>query len=390
MSDSKYKKERMTCLVCGETLPESNLMHFDNMPASAQDIPDANSIDKETGITLNLKQCKSCGLVQLDSSPVEYYKKVIRAGGGSSTMKELRTKEYSDFIEKFNLRGKKIVEIGCGAGEFLRMWKLFDVDVIGVEYSKDLVEKARAEGLNVINEFIDGPDVRIPGAPYDAFCQFNFLEHQPYPNEMLKGIYNNLTDEGVGLVTVPSLEYILKFDGYYELIRDHLAYYSESSLKFLFEKNGFEVVSLKTVNRDTHEIMVRKRKMVDLVSWETNFTTLKEEITKYISANHGSVAIWGASHQGFTLIPSLGISEKIRYIIDSAKFKQGRFAPASHVPIVAPEYFKSYPVNGIIIVAPGYTDEIYGRIKELYGRKVSVATLKSNHLEILTNESILS
>ena len=59
---------------------------------------------------------------------------------------------------------------------------------------------------------------------------------------MLQCIYNNLTENGVGLITVPSLEYILKYDGYYELIKDHIAYYSEESLKFLFQKNGFEIL----------------------------------------------------------------------------------------------------------------------------------------------------
>lgn len=374
---------RKKCILCNNPLDEEPMMQFENMPSSAQNIPDKDSIGNDSGIKLNLKQCTRCGLVQLDSYPVEYYRKVIRAGGGSSTMKELRQKEYSEFIERFDLKGGKIVEIGCGAGEFLKMWEPYEVDVVGVEYSKDLVDIARKNGLKVFNAFVDDPSIILPGAPYDAFCQFNFLEHQPYPNEMLQGIYNNLTNDGVGLVTVPSLEYILKYDGYYELIRDHLAYYSADTLRLLFETNGFEVISLKTVNRDTHEIMVRKRKQVNLNSWKQNYNTLKKEITEYIAQHGDNVAIWGASHQGFTLVPSLGIEDKVKYIIDSAKFKQGRYAPASHVPIVAPDHFHSNPVNAIIIVAPGYTDEIFEKIKSSYDSGVAVATLKSNHLERL-------
>ena len=42
-------------------------------------------------MTLHLRQCSGCGLVQFDCEPVAYYRDVIRAGGGSSTMRELRT-----------------------------------------------------------------------------------------------------------------------------------------------------------------------------------------------------------------------------------------------------------------------------------------------------------
>ena len=75
---------------------------------------------------------------------------------------------------------------------------------------------------------------------------------------MLDCIYNQLTDEGIGLVTVPSLEYILEHNGYYELIRDHLAYYSFETLQNLFIHAGFEVLEKKMINRDTLSFIVKK------------------------------------------------------------------------------------------------------------------------------------
>lgn len=371
------------CILCNSVLPDIPLISFNNMPASAQDIPNAEEMKEDMGITLNLYQCPRCSLVQLDSSPVHYYKDVIRAGGGSSTMKELRKEEYKDFIERFDLYGKKILEVGCGKGEFLSLWKEFDVQCIGIENSSDLVAQGRSQGLNIIHGFMNDPNMKLKNGPFDAFCQFNFLEHQPRPNEMLQTIYNNLTDEGVGLITVPSLEYILTHNGYYELIRDHLAYYSESSLKLLFENNGFDVVKLKTVNRDTHEIQVRKRNQINLSNWIYGYEKLREEIIEFINDNGGETAIWGASHQGFTLIPSMHLEPFIKCIIDSAPFKQGRYAPASHIPIISPNEFCKRPTKSIIIVAPGYTEEIYKCIRQEFGMDIVVATLRSNSLEIL-------
>ena len=373
------------CLICGAPLDDSQTLFVcDNMPGSAQDIPTKEELPNDKGVQLKLVQCKCCGLVQIPTEPVHYYKKVIRAGGGTTTMVNLRNEQYTDFFNCFNLKGKKILEVGCGKGEFLRIWKDYEVRAVGIEYDQELVVRARNEGLEVYKAYADNADTQLPEAPYDAFVQFNFLEHQPYPNEMLQCIYNNLTEDGVGLVTVPSLEYILKYDGYYELIKDHIAYYSEETLKLLFQKNGFEIVDCHTVNRDTHSIMVRKRKKADVSKWKENFESLKNELFDYVDgyvSKGKKVAVWGASHQGFTLIPSLGLSDKIAYIIDSAPFKQGKYAPASHVPIVDRKHFFEEPVASILIVAPGYTDEIANIIKTELSADIDIRTLRSNHLE---------
>ena len=373
------------CLVCGTPINDAyELFMCNNMPGSAQDIPTKEEVANDKGIQLKLVQCKCCGLVQIPTEPVHYYKKVIRAGGGTTTMVNLRNEQYKDFLDRFSLNGKKILEVGCGRGEFLRIWKNYDVRAVGIEYDPDLVVRARNEGMEVYKAYADDFNTELPEAPYDAFVQFNFLEHQPYPNEMLQCIYNNLTEDGVGMVTVPSLEYILKYNGYYELIKDHIAYYSENTLKFLFQKNGFEVVDCRVVNRDTHSIMVRKRKKIDVSRWKENFVSLQQELFDYVNgyvSKGKKVAVWGASHQGFTLIPSLGLSDKIAYIIDSAPFKQGKYAPASHVPIVDRKHYFEEPVASIMIVAPGYTDEIANIIKTELSADIDIRTLRSNHLE---------
>ena len=55
-----------------------------------------------------------------------------------------------------------------------------------------------------------------------------------------------------------------------------------------------------------------------------------------LKAQGRRVALWGASHQGFTIIACAGIGEKIEYIIDSAEFKQGKYSPATHIEIISP------------------------------------------------------
>ena len=84
---------------------------------------------QERGITVRLCACRGCGLVQLSSAPVPYYRDVIRSGGYSTTMDRLRRSQYDKWIPFFSLAGKKILEAGCGQGEFLSILQDYPVAV---------------------------------------------------------------------------------------------------------------------------------------------------------------------------------------------------------------------------------------------------------------------
>lgn len=373
------------CIVCGTELTEnSHLLLCKNMPESAQRIPSKEEMEQDSGIDLQLCQCPACGLVQFDCEPVDYYRDVIRAGGYSTTMAALRREQYSHFIDLCGLEGKKIIEIGCGQGEFLQMLQEFPVQGFGIEHKTDLVAKAGEKGLKVWKDFADNGDHVIDGAPYDAFLSFNFLEHQPDPNGMMQCIHRNLAEGGYGLITVPNFDYILANDGFYELLRDHIANYTEETLRFLLNKNGFTVLESTVVNRDTIQMIVQKRRKTDISGIRRNFEALAEQMNDYAetrSRQGKKTAVWGASHQGFTALSTTGVGERIQYIIDSAPFKQGRFAPASHVPIVSPDHFFDEPVDCILIIAPGYTDEIAGTIRRKYGKDVEISAIRTVGIE---------
>lgn len=368
------------CISCKGSLHE--LMKIENMPASAQDIPTKEELDKDSGIEVSLCVCEDCGLVQLKNDAVYYYRDVIRAGGYSTTMEGLRKSQYKHFIEFASLEGKKIIEVGCGRGEFLGMLSDFPVEGYGTEHKKDLVQIAKEAGLRVDEDFPESEDHIFKNGLFDAFMSFNFLEHQPYPRTYLKAIYNNLCDEGYGLITVPSFEYIMEQNSFYEIIPDHIAYYSFESLTHLLNICGFEVLEKETVNRDTISMIVKKRKLPDIcgiISKKNDIATeVLETVKKYAKA--GKIAIWGASHQGFTLCATTGIADYVDCIIDSAPFKQGKYAPASHIPIISPDEARKRKLEAIIIVAPGYTNEIANIIKTTFENGIDIYTLMTDRL----------
>ncbi len=378
--------KRTKCMVCGNNFFAEPLLTLDNLPDSAQGMPDAGNLESDRGFGLELCRCSGCGLVQLNSEPVSYYRDVIRSCGFSETVRRYRLEQCSRFVDMFGLRGGRIIEAGCGQGEFLDLFRDLDVEASGLEHNAVLAEKAREKGLRVYEGFAESGETKIEGAPYDAFVSFNFLEHLPDPNAYLRCIFNNLKDRAYGLVTVPSLEYILEEGRWYELIHDHLAYFTEDTIRFCMEQNGFVVLECGRSNGDSLLLAVQKRENAVPDGILKGFSALKEQLEGYVSyyaGRGGKVAVWGASHQCFTLLSASGIAGKIEYIIDSAPFKQGRYSPATHVPIVAPSKFLTEPVDAIIIIAPAYTREIEKAIRTEYGEGPDVSAVFMNRLEIL-------
>ena len=374
------------CILCGESIPQKPLLTLDNAPVEILNMPTKETLYLDYGKQLKLFQCKYCSLVQFDCSPPSYYKNVIRSAYNSESMINLHRILFREFINKFNLPGKKIVEIGCGQGECLTTLTEFNVIAKGIENSEESVMKANSAGLSVYKLFLNNANDIIPDGPYDGFFQFNFLEHQPNPSEMVRAIYNNLTEDGVGLVTVPSFESVFAEGAYYQLCQDHLAYYSEDSLKFLFQKNGFEIIESKMVHRDMQSILVKKRRQIDISILNSHFNDFRNELIEYvrkIKLQDKKIAFWGAGHEGLTVISTLNISSDISYIIDTSPLKQGKYAPVSHLLIVPPEYFNSNPVDVIIIGAPVYTQEISRSIRSLFGNEIEIIAIHPNHIELL-------
>ena len=56
------------CIACGAPLWETPLLTLDNMPASAQHMPDKDHVDEDQGLTLDLCQCMAAAWCSLTAS----------------------------------------------------------------------------------------------------------------------------------------------------------------------------------------------------------------------------------------------------------------------------------------------------------------------------------
>jgi len=287
------------------------------------------------------------------------------------------------FLEQFTLAGKTVLDVGTGKGEMIDVLNDAGFIAAGIEASLESVTIGKSFGRNMIHGYI-GDSGAITDGPYDAFVCLNYLEHLPNPGAVIRIIYNNTTENAAGYITVPNFDYLLTTKTLYEFVADHISYFTEDTLVYAFETNGFMVVDSWIINNGNDiAIQVLKRSKLNLSPQYAEVEELMKSFSQIVNdytAKGKRVAVWGAGHRTLALI-ALSRVPDIAYIVDSAKFKQGKFAPISHLKIVSPDTLKEDTVDLVIVMVPGiYPDEVLKTLKQM-NLKLKIAILSENKIE---------
>lgn len=373
------------CHLCNNKLFPDPVIQLKGMPKAAQFYPKKNEFAKDAGVTLVVRQCSGCGLIQHSMKPVEYFKEVITAASLSEKARLSRLNQIKEFADRFDLVGKKVLDIGSGRGEMLNIMEEAGMIATGIEASRKLAEAGRAAGRKMITGYI-GDVNKIRGGLFDAFISLNYLEHLPELGRIIKNIYKNTTAHAVGFITVPNLEYLLKTKCFYEFVADHISYFTKKTLRYALEVNGFDVLECQTINEENDiAAIVKKRQKLDLSREYSYVDSLIKDLQRIIAdykSKNKKVAVWGAGHRTLALL-ALSKANDIEYVIDSAKFKQGKFTPILHLNIVPPEYLKEKRVDLVIVMVPGlYPDEVLKTLNQM-SVGAEVAILRENKINFI-------
>ena len=332
---------------------------------------------------MNICQCSQCGLVQLANKPVDYYRDVIRASGISKEMRTFRIAQFKEWIAQNHLENKKILEVGCGNGEYLSLLKEAGGNAFGLEHNESSVNNCKAQGLNVETGFFETGTEILENKPFGAFLILNWLEHIPNINLFLRGIHDNLTPDAVGIVEVPNFTMMSKKGLITEFSSEHLFYFSEKTLSFALESCGFEVMQCRPIWHDyILSANVQKRKTIETKTFSDTKKAIVNQLDSF-AKRHRKLAVWGAGHQALAVLCMANISKKIQYVVDSSPQKQNHFTFATHIPIVVPEQLKASPVDALMIICGGYSDEVARLVQNRSFPKMSIAILREDKLEII-------
>lgn len=189
------------------------------------------------------KAC-SCGNVFVDPSPA-LSDEELSYDGHFRTYYSRPAGVRLSFIERFRPRGK-LLEVGCGCGELLRLARDRGFSVAGMEPNAVCADYVRRLGIDVECEFIERSPPRMA---FDVVYHVDLLSHFPDPVAALNAMCARLTPKGILCFEVGILGGIAPT--WYRYLGgvgfpQHRFLYSELGLRRLLSRAGLEVVNLRT------------------------------------------------------------------------------------------------------------------------------------------------
>ncbi len=152
---------------------------------------------------------------------------------------------YEKFVSDLPLVRHKLLDVGCGRGEFLYKMQKKGWDIYGVEPYKEAVIKTQERiGKKRVWQG-ELPKIKFKNKKFDVITMWHVLEHLDYPSLYLRKIRSLLTKSGFFVLEVPNLDAVnlaLFRESYSGLgFAEHVFYFSKKGLKKLLEDNGFKV-----------------------------------------------------------------------------------------------------------------------------------------------------
>lgn len=241
----------MSCLVCGSEA-YSPLLRKQKVKLWT-DFPDSDEFNCKHVCELN--QCLHCGHVYLPVSAdlrqrlADVYRSASAQGVspmGVGAWGEARAERL--FFNKINLKNyTSALEIGCGDGFLLKCLKDKGFSrLLGVEPS-DTAQSAYP-GIEVVNDFLN--ESLCLEEKFDLIYSVAVIEHIDDVNQVISFCRSNLTPDGTVFFVVPNAQLQLEMGDPGLFIHQHVHYFTENTLRFLMEKNGFGNVLIASTNED--------------------------------------------------------------------------------------------------------------------------------------------
>ena len=373
----------LTCRSCGMA-PVRGFHEVKAVPVqSVLNIPERKKAREFPTGTISLGFCPHCGFISNTAFKPEllaYDTGYEATQSYSSTFNEFARKQASSLIERFNLHGKDLVEIGCGHGEFLTLLcELGDNRGVGFDpaYVEGRVPHKKGLAVKFIKDYYSQTNA-IPKVDF-LYCKMT-LEHIHDSGAFINMVRESVDSrmETTVFFQVPDVTRILSECAFEDIYYEHCSYFSPGSLAGLFRRNGFEVLNIETDYAGQYVMIDAKPrdKQEDAVlPGESDLERLKQLVDQFpeklegklfkwrerlgrIKAQNNRTVIWGSGSKGVAFLTTLGINEEVKYAVDINPYRQGTYMAGTGHEIVSPGFMKEYRPDVVIVMNAVYKEEI--------------------------------
>lgn len=407
----------MHCRFCKTPL-EHVFIDLVNSPASNSFLTYDQLSEPETFYPLKVYTCHNCFLVQVDEykKSDDIFDSNYAYFSSFSTSWLKHAKQYTEkMIERFGYNSESLViEIASNDGYLLQYFKEQQVRVLGIEPTANTAEVAINKGIESIVEFFGvvlANNLIDKNIKADLLLGNNVLAHVPDIVDFVAGMKIILKENGVITMEFPHLMQLVDNNQFDTIYHEHFSYLSFGTVSQIFESSGLEIFDVEQISTHggslriyakhkadkTKVISEKVAKLLELedhkglntLTYYDNFQQkafkIKSDLLSFLidmKSKGKSVAAYGAAAKGNTLLNYCGVkNDLIDYVVDANPFKQNKFLPASHIPVVNEQYLKDNKPDYVLILPWNLKDEIIEQlnyIKESGGQFAAAVP----HLEI--------
>lgn len=351
--------------------------------------------DMEPFYPLQVFVCDRCFLVQLLEyiPPKEIFNNEYSYFSSFSDSWLQHAQQYTEaMVERFGLNPhSQVIELASNDGYLLQYFAAQRIPVLGIEPSSNTAEVALQKGIPTLIEFFGKQtayELRTQGKQADLLLGNNVLAHVPDLNDFVAGMKILLKPQGVITMEFPHLMRLMEENQFDTIYHEHFSYFSFTTVEKVFAAHNLTLFDVEELPTHGGSLRIYARhfednskpmteRVIELRNREESagFTRLehyfsfgekvketKRKLLQFLltAKQQGkSIVGYGAPGKGNTLLNYCGIgSDFLDYTVDRSPYKQGKFIPGTHIPILHPDEIQKTKPDYLLILPWNLKDEI--------------------------------
>jgi SAM-dependent methyltransferase len=339
---------------------------------------------------LELVFCQDCGFIgnalydpRLQAYSPSYEETQIFSPRFRHFLSEL----CDDQIQRYDLAGKSVLEIGCGKGEFLAiLCERGACSGIGIDpsYRPERLMSTAAERIQFIQDFY-GPAYAHLRADY--VCCRHTLEHIGAVGDFMALVRQAIDQQSDAVVffELPDMQRVLVESAFWDIYYEHCSYFTGGSLTRLFRRTGFVPHRLWKAYDDQYVMIEARpgsepqltqlpgeddleRTFAQVRHFErviaSRIQALRAQLADW-RATGEKVVLWGSGSKAVSYLTVLGVTNEVAAVVDINPHKHGKFLAGSGHEIVSPEALHGISPDHVVVMNSIYENEIRASLAQM-------------------------